>query len=128
MYQLPAAIPDELLRATGLQRAWLHTAAIQQFSGWLSKNCAENPFGGDFELKILCMCGFSAQFLDNQPVATAVRGNLPLPIFISIFILRTCMRGVVHSSALALCTPVLALSIAAFTRGFQLTSGRVGFE
>ena len=39
---------------------------------WLSKNCDENPrmctLGGDLELKILRMRGFSSRFLDNQPV------------------------------------------------------------
>ena len=42
---------------------------LQEFLGWLSKNCDENPrpFGGEFELKMLRMRGFSSQFLDNQP-------------------------------------------------------------
>ena len=44
---------------------------VQGFSSWLSKNRDENPrmralFGGDFELKILRMRGFSSRFLDNQ--------------------------------------------------------------
>ena len=40
------------------------TSTEDPTSGWLSKNCDENLcmhtlLGGDFELKILCMCGFS---------------------------------------------------------------------
>ena len=31
------------------------------------KSVYARPFGGDFELKILCMRGFSSRFLDNQP-------------------------------------------------------------
>ena len=39
--------------------------------------------------------------------------NSPMPIFISIFLLH--MRGVVHSSALALCTPVADYSSSYFS-------------
>ena len=42
---------------------------VQQFSGWLSKNCDEKPCMRALLVGtlILCMRGFSSRYLDNQP-------------------------------------------------------------
>ena len=42
------------------------------------------PFGGDFELKILRMRGFSSRFLDNQ-LENACSGNFLVPFNRALF-------------------------------------------
>ena len=59
------------------------------------------PFGGDFELKILRMRGFSSQFLDNKPkTPVTIILHYYLLIVIAV-ILRVCLCVCVpHSLAL----------------------------